>query len=102
WLFTGSNSFWSISTQTERFFSRKSSGRYGHGIKLNQVNFIGGLPLFLMAGWGKHYQLSALRQAQEQESAQTAPHPELVEGGGAATSYGGATKPSSFDELRMR
>src|SRR5689334_6282978 len=37
-----------MSTHTERFFSRKSSGRYGHGIRLNQVNFIdasfGGLP----------------------------------------------------------
>ena len=28
----------SMSTQTERFFSRKSSGKYGHGIRLNQVN----------------------------------------------------------------
>src|SRR5262249_50447045 len=27
-----------MSTQTERFFSRKSSGRYGQGIRLNQVN----------------------------------------------------------------
>ena len=29
-----------MSTHTDRFFSRKSSGRYGHGIRLNQVNFI--------------------------------------------------------------
>ncbi len=29
-----------MSTHTERFFSRKSSGRYGHGIRLNQVNFM--------------------------------------------------------------
>src|SRR5215470_10734855 len=33
-----------MSTQTERFFSRKSSGRYGHGIRLNQVNFMRRLP----------------------------------------------------------
>src|SRR5215471_2907089 len=33
-----------MSTQTERFFSRKSSGRYGHGIRLNQVNFMRHLP----------------------------------------------------------
>src|SRR5437899_2344097 len=29
-----------MSTHTERCFSRKSSGRYGHGIRLNQVNFM--------------------------------------------------------------
>ena len=29
-----------MSTHTERFFSRKSSGRYGQGIRLNQVNFM--------------------------------------------------------------
>src|SRR2546425_1077378 len=29
-----------MSTHTERCVSRKSSGRYGHGIRLNQVNFI--------------------------------------------------------------
>jgi hypothetical protein len=29
-----------MSTQTERFFSRKSFGRYGHGMRLNQVNFM--------------------------------------------------------------
>src|SRR6266699_1773437 len=29
-----------MSTHTERCFSRKSSGRYGHGIRLNQVNRI--------------------------------------------------------------
>src|SRR5215472_19376730 len=33
-----------MSTQTERFFSRKSSGRYGHGIRSNQVNFMRHLP----------------------------------------------------------
>ena len=30
----------SMSTQTDRYSSRKSSGRYGQGIRLNQVNFI--------------------------------------------------------------
>ena len=35
---TGSNRRLGMSTQTERCFSRKSSGRYGHGIRLNQVN----------------------------------------------------------------
>src|SRR5258705_6154047 len=29
-----------MSTHTDRCFARKSSGRYGHGIKLNHVNFI--------------------------------------------------------------
>src|SRR6267143_67475 len=29
-----------MSTHTERCVSRKSSGRYGHGMRLNQVNFI--------------------------------------------------------------
>ena len=33
-----------MSTQTERCFSRKSSGRWGQGIRLNQVNFTGILP----------------------------------------------------------
>src|ERR1051325_6601181 len=34
-----------MSTQTEWCFSRKSSGRCGHGIRLNQVNFMGSLPI---------------------------------------------------------
>ena len=40
----GSNSRLSMSTQTEWFFSRKSSGRCGHGIRLNHVNFIESSP----------------------------------------------------------
>src|SRR3954471_10679505 len=35
----GSKSLASMSTHTEWCFSRKSSGRCGHGIRLNQVNF---------------------------------------------------------------
>jgi hypothetical protein len=30
-----------MSTHTERCFCRKSAGRWGQGIRLNQVNFIG-------------------------------------------------------------
>src|SRR5579859_3694211 len=37
---TGSYSRFGMSTQTDRCFSRKSSGKYGHGIRLNQVNRI--------------------------------------------------------------
>src|SRR6266849_8205513 len=37
---TGSYSRLGMSTHTERYVCRKSSGRYGHGIRLNQVNFI--------------------------------------------------------------
>src|SRR5262245_64167075 len=33
-----------MSTQTERYFRRKSSGRCGHGIRLNQVNFMASPP----------------------------------------------------------
>src|SRR5437879_4323903 len=39
----GANSLASMSTHTDRCFSRKSSGRCGHGIRLNQVNFTGPL-----------------------------------------------------------
>src|SRR3979411_1635971 len=37
---TGSYSRFGISTQTDLYVCRKSSGKYGHGIKLNHVNFI--------------------------------------------------------------
>src|SRR5262245_12209865 len=33
-----------MSTQTERWLWRKSSGRWGQGMRLNQVNFTGILP----------------------------------------------------------
>src|SRR5688572_9885899 len=33
-----------MSTQTDRYFWRKSSGRCGHGIRLNQVNFMTSSP----------------------------------------------------------
>src|SRR5712691_13107049 len=37
---TGSYSRFGMSTHTERYVCRKSSGKYGHGIRLNHVNFI--------------------------------------------------------------
>ena len=40
----GSKSLLGMSTQTERVVCRKSSGRWGQGIKLNHVNFTSGLP----------------------------------------------------------
>ena len=43
-----------MSTHTERCFSRKSSGRYGHGIRLNQVNFM--LRLAFGSGQPSHSQ----------------------------------------------
>src|SRR5262249_22192865 len=40
WPFRGSYNVLGMSTHTERCVSRKSSGRYGQGIRLNQVNFM--------------------------------------------------------------
>src|SRR5262245_60801109 len=40
----GSYRLESMSTQTERCVCRKSSGRWGQGMRLNQVNFTGILP----------------------------------------------------------
>src|ERR1039457_2977509 len=45
--FAGSNRRLSMSTQTEWWFWRKSSGRCGHGIKLNQVNLMRPPPRYL-------------------------------------------------------
>src|SRR5437764_12743295 len=38
-----------MSTHTDRCFSRKSSGRYGHGIRLNHTNFMTAFPLAVPA-----------------------------------------------------
>src|SRR5258705_8540363 len=40
-----------MSTQTDRFFSRKSSGRCGQGIKLNHVNFMSELRFLREGGY---------------------------------------------------
>src|ERR1041385_9260955 len=39
-----------MSTQIKRFFSRKSSARYGQGMRLNQVNFMAALKTKLALG----------------------------------------------------
>src|SRR5690242_14142672 len=45
WPSSGSYMRLGRSTHTERCFSRKSSGMCGQGIRWNQVNFMGVLPL---------------------------------------------------------